>query len=117
MSCKNCKCKDLTSHKLIEQMDDLTKPFTEDIINDTEKIRYFDPSADDHLFKWHWDEEDRWVEAINENDWLFQFDDVLPQSIEPNKIIMIPEGIYHRLIKGSNPLMIKISNTQTSLST
>ena len=108
MSCKNCKCKDLTSHKLIEQMDDLTKPFTEDITNDTEKIRHFDPSADDHLFKWHRDDEDRWVEAINENDWLFQFDDELPFMISETPI-HIPKGKYHRVIKGDKDLIVKVT--------
>ena len=91
-------------------------PFSEKI-NNGFYIRTFSSDLNENELKWHFDEEDRIVICENDTDWLFQFDDELPQSIEPNKIIMIPEGIYHRLIKGSNPLMIKISNTQTSLST
>jgi hypothetical protein len=106
--CKNCGCKELTNEQVIQQMDDLTKPFTEDIISDTEKIRHFDPLSKPHLYKWHWDEEDRWIESLNENDWSFQFDNELPQSIEPGKIIFIPKGLIHRIIKGTTPISICI---------
>jgi hypothetical protein len=106
--CKSCGCKKLTNEQVIQQMDDLTKPFTEDIINDTEKIRHFDPNADNHLFKWHWDEEDRWIESLAENDWSFQFDNELPQTLEPNKIIFIPKGLIHRIIKGKTSISIRI---------
>ena len=107
--CKNCGCGKMTTEEIIRQMDDQTKPFTEDIISDTEKIRHFESTAEPHLFKWHWDNEDRWIEYLNENDWQFQFDNELPQSIEPGKIIYIPKGLIHRLIKGSTPLSVKIN--------
>ena len=107
--CKTCGCKDLTASRIIEQMDDTRKPFVDTKVDTNTRIRNFHPQYEDHLFKWHWDDEDRCIEATGENDWQFQFDDELPQSLEPNKIIMIPKGIYHRLIKGSNILTIKIS--------
>jgi hypothetical protein len=106
--CKSCKCGKVTTSDIIQQMDDQRKPYTEDIIDEHTKIRHFDPLGDTHLFKWHWDEEDRWIEALNENDWLFQFDNELPQTLEPNKIIFIPVGVIHRIVKGTSPISIRI---------
>ena len=108
--CKSCKCKEMTNEQVIQQMEDQTKPFTEEQYSTDTVLRHFDPTAPDHLYKWHADEEDRFIEAIYENDWQFQFDNELPESLEPNKIIMIPKGAMHRLVKGTTPLSISISN-------
>ena len=113
--CKSCKCGKLTNEEVIQQMDDQRRPFTEEVFTSfgsdaVVKIRHFDKTAPDHLYKWHWDEEDRFIEALYENDWQFQFDNELPESLEPNKIIMIPKGAMHRLVKGTTPLSISISN-------
>jgi hypothetical protein len=106
--CKNCGCNKTTIEEVIQQMDDQSLPFTEEIISESERIRHFDPTAEAHLFKWHLDEEDRWIESLNENDWQFQFDNELPQSTEPNKIIFIPKGMIHRMIKGTTPISVRI---------
>ena len=113
--CKDCKCKEMTNDQIIEQMDDQRKPFIEEVFasfgSDKEvRIRHFDPTAPDHLYKWHWDEEDRWIEAEHENDWKFQFDNELPQDIPPGKVIQIPKGAIHRLIKGTGSLSISITS-------
>jgi len=99
----------MTNEQVIQQMGDQTLPFTEEIIDNTTKIRHFDQTAPDHLYKWHADEEHRYIEALNENDWQFQFDDELPQSLEPGKIIHIPKGLIYRLIKGKSDLSISIT--------
>jgi len=91
-------------------MDDLTKPFTEEVYSSDTILRHFDSSAPNHLYKWHADDEDRYIESLNENDWSFQFDNELPQSIEPGKIIYIPTGLIHRLIKGTSELSISIKS-------
>ena len=101
--CDSCKCGK-------EQIDDQTKPFTEEVYSSDTIIRHFDPTAPHSLYKWHSDNEDRWIESLNENDWSFQFDNELPISIEPGKIIQIPNGIIHRLIKGSSKLSISIKS-------
>ena len=108
--CNNCKCGKEANDKLIEQIEDQTKPFTEEVYSSDTIIRHFDPNSSDHLYKWHADDEDRWIESLNENDWQFQFDDELPQSLEPMKIIQIPKGVIHRLIKGTSPLTISIKS-------
>jgi hypothetical protein len=84
----------------------MIKPFDESKVNSNELVRHFDVNVDESELKWHWDEEDRDVEPLNENDWFFQFDNELPIPI--NKKIHIPAGIIHRVIKGSTDLKVKI---------
>jgi len=108
--CTSCKCNELTNEQVINQMEDQTKPFTQEDYSTDTVLRHFDKSAPDHLYKWHADDEDRFVESLNENDWQFQFDNELPQSIEPGKIIHIPKGLIHRLIKGTSELSISIKS-------
>ena len=106
--CKDCKCNETTNEEVIRQMDDIRRPFTEEFINSNTVIRDFDPTADDHLYKWHKDPQDRKIKALNKNDWKFQFDNKIPQDLEINNIIEIKQGEYHRLIKGTTPLKIEI---------
>lgn len=108
--CKSCKCNELTNEQVIQQMEDQTKPFIEEQYSTDTVLRHFDKSAPDHLYKWHADEEDRWVESLNENDWQFQFDNELPQELQPGKVIQIPKGVIHRLIKGTSELSISIKS-------
>jgi len=100
--CTNCKC----SKQPIEQIN----PFTEEVYSKDTILRHFDPTASDHSFKWHAEDKDHWLESLNENDWSFQFDNELPVSLEPGKIIQIPAGIIHKLIKGNSPLSISIKS-------
>ena len=108
--CTSCKCNELTNEQVINQMEDQTKPFIQEAYSTDTVLRHFNKCAPDHLYKWHADDEDRFVESLNENDWQFQFDNELPQSIEPGKIIHIPKGLIHRLIKGTSELSISIKS-------
>ena len=108
--CKSCGCGKSTEEKLVEQIEDQTKPFIQEEYSANTLLRHFDPTAPNHLYKWHADDEDRWIEPLNENDWQFQFDNELPQSLEPMKIIQIPKGVIHRLIKGTSKLSISIKS-------
>lgn len=82
-------------------------PFIERKINNTYE-RTFSKETNENELKWHWDKEDRVVTCETETDWLFQMDNELPIKIEKNKSIFIPEGQYHRIIKGTNDLTLKI---------
>lgn len=106
--CKSCKCNKMTNEDVVRQMEDQRRPFTEEFLDKNTVIRHFDPTADDHLFKWHQDPQERIIEVLNENNWKFQFDNKIPQKLEINKIIKIKKGEYHRLIKGTTPLSLKI---------
>jgi hypothetical protein len=69
-------------------------------------IRTFSNNIPDIELKWHWDEEDRQVTPLNKNNWYFQFDNQLPILI--NQTIIIPKGMYHRIIKGTTDLIVEI---------
>ncbi len=81
-------------------------PFQETKLSDNEFIREFNQDTDSGEFMWHRDREDRIIESIGETDWLIQIDNELPKEI--NKEVFIPMGSYHRLIKGTNDLKIKL---------
>ena len=84
----------------------MTLPFVETKISDNTFIREFSQDTDSGEFMWHRDREDRIIESISETDWLIQLDDELPKKIEGE--ILIPMGAYHRLIKGTGDLKIKL---------
>jgi hypothetical protein len=84
-------------------MDD--KPYKE-IISGDHFIREFSPEIDFEDLKWHRDYEDRLVTPLEANDWLYQEDNKLPIAI--SKDIFIPKGVWHRVIKGTTPLKIKL---------
>ena len=81
-------------------------PFNEQKLAEKTFIRIFSQDIPEQELKWHWDEEDRIIEAVEETDWQFQFDNCLPMSI--NTQIRIPKGIIHRIIKGTGELKIKV---------
>lgn len=85
----------------------MSVPYVEHKISESVAIRTFFFDTDTAELQWHWDEEDRLVEPLAENDWLFQFDNELPQRIY--KEIYIPAGVMHRVIKGSGDLIVKIT--------
>ena len=70
--------------------------------------RVFSEDIDEIELMWHRDGEDREVEVIGKSDWMIQMDNELPKVLEGK--IHIPEGVYHRVIKGSGDLKIKIKN-------
>jgi hypothetical protein len=80
-------------------------PFQE-IIQENIYIRTFSESVPDEELKWHRDHEDRLVIPTHETDWLFQRDNELPQKI--NEEIQIKAGEWHRIIKGTSDLTLKI---------
>ena len=84
-----------------------TLPYIQEIIDDV-KIRTFDENVDDEELKWHRDREDRIVEIIEGNHWYLQMDNELPTPLIVGKKYFIPEGIYHRVIKGVGNLKVKI---------
>lgn len=83
-------------------------PFQQEIIGNV-KIRTFDENVDDEELKWHRDREDRLVEILESNDWYLQMDDELPTKLIVGEKYFIPKGVYHRVIKGSGNLKVKIS--------
>ena len=81
-------------------------PYKDLEVTDLYIIREFSEDIDPIELLWHRDNEDRTIEIIGKTDWKFQLEDNLPTSI--NKPIFIPRGMYHRVIKGTGILTIKI---------
>lgn len=84
----------------------MSLPFQEQQVSQKDFIRKFSQDTDSGEFTWHRDHEDRIVEATHQTDWLVQIDNQLPQSL--NSEIFIPKGVYHRVIKGTGDLEIKV---------
>lgn len=79
-------------------------PFEEKEIGNNTFIRTFSDQYSEE-FSWHRDREDRTIEAIGETDWEIQLDNCLPEKIIRN---FIPKNVYHRVIKGTGVLNIKL---------
>jgi len=88
----------------------MTLPFQETKLGDNTFIREFVQDTDSGEFMWHRDREDRIIESIEHTDWKIQLDNELPKNIEGE--IFIPMGVYHRLIKGTRNLKIKLQKIQ-----
>ena len=82
------------------------KPYKEQIVNDY-ILREFSQDTPSFEFVWHRDKKDRWVQPTHETDWLFQLDNDIPRKLQKNKLF-IPKETYHRLIKGTGDLVVKI---------
>jgi hypothetical protein len=73
----------------------------------TEKgeIRSFKANTPEEELVWHRDQEDRIIEPLHETDWKFQYDNNTPQSLTR---LFIKKGVYHRLLKGTGELKLKV---------
>ncbi len=75
-------------------------------ISDDIVIRTFNESINPIELQWHRDNEDRMIIAINKTDWKIQLENELPKEL--NSAIFIECGQWHRLIKGTSELKVKI---------
>lgn len=82
------------------------KPYTDIEVTDEYIIREFDENIDPIELMWHRDNEDRVLEIIGKTDWKIQLDNKLPILLENH--IFIPKHEYHRVIKGTKTLKLKI---------
>ncbi len=82
-------------------------PYKETVLGNNQYLRTFSEDVDDHELEWHKDREDRIVEVIENHGWEFQMDNELPIHLE-NKLF-IPKETYHRVIKGTGKLIVRIT--------
>jgi hypothetical protein len=82
------------------------KPYKDLEVTEQYIIREFNENIDPIELLWHRDDEDRTIEIIGETDWQVQLDNQLPTSLSQR--IFIPRHMWHRTIKGTGPLRIKI---------
>lgn len=82
------------------------RPYTDIEVTDEYVIREFNENIDPIELMWHRDDEDRVVEIVGKTDWKIQLDNQLPTSL--NESIFIPRHEWHRAIKGTGNLKLKI---------
>ena len=82
------------------------KPYKDLEITDQYIIREFSDSVDPIELLWHRDNEDRTIEIVGETDWAIQLENKLPTSL--NNRIFIAWHEWHRVIKGTGKLLLKI---------
>lgn len=70
-------------------------------------IREFSQDISTLELVWHRDKEDRIVQALHNTDWKFQLDNDIPRELGTDQLF-IPKETYHRLIKGTGNLKVKI---------
>ena len=75
---------------------------------DNKIVRYFSEEIDDKELIWHRDKKTRDVEVISGDGWQLQMDNELPEDLKKGKIYRIPKMEYHRVIKGTSQLVLKI---------
>ena len=80
---------------------DIGRPYIEE-----GEVRTFSQNIDESELVWHQDREDRVVDPLYPTDWLIQFDNELPKRI--TRLLFIPKGTYHRVIKGTGDLIIRV---------
>ena len=82
------------------------KPYRDLEITEQHILREFSDSVDPIELLWHRDNEDRTIEIVGETDWAIQLENKLPTSL--NDRIFIPKHQWHRVIKGTEKLLLKI---------
>ena len=86
----------------------MNNPYNEKILNENTRLRTFHANvSEDHLI-WHRDRQNRIVEVIHSNGWLFQRDDSVPIVMSSGDILEISANEWHRIIKGKGDLVLKI---------
>lgn len=95
-----------TNYKNLPKKVENSLPFKEEKQDKKVSIRKFSENTNKEEFVWHRDNEDRIVTATHETDWKFQRDNNLPEPILGE--IKIKAGEWHRIIKGTGDLEVKI---------
>jgi len=80
-------------------------------ISDTSWIETFDHTIPAKQ-KWQQHKRDRIITVLEGEGWQFQFDNDVPKMINSNEKLVIPKGVYHRLITGKTCLKLKIEEAE-----
>lgn len=83
-------------------------PFRERSLGGKLFLREFRENVNSEELIWHRDREDRVIKVLESNGWKLQLDDQLPVLLKEGSTYNIPAYVYHRVIKGSGRLLIKV---------
>lgn len=85
----------------------MVKPYTESYDNGL-IIRQFNEDVNDDELIWHRDKRTREITVLEGSGWQLQLDNQLPKELQRGRLYKIPKMEYHRLIKGTGKLVVKI---------
>ncbi len=74
-------------------------------------VRIFDANVDPQELVWHRDHHSRTITVLQGKNWQFQFDNCLPQTLVPGQQLMVAADAWHRLIAGSDNLVLAITES------
>lgn len=83
-------------------------PFEEQYIADKTSVRVFSQLVDPEDLKWHQDDETRVIEVLEAGGWFIQYDNELPMPLREGKNYLVRRGEWHRVLKGTGDLKVKI---------
>lgn len=84
------------------------KPYTEFSLMTDDKLRLFSENVNPDELVWHRDVNPRRVYVQRGKGWKLQMDNELPKELKIGHVYEIPEMTYHRLIKGTGSLLVRI---------
>ena len=73
-------------------------------------IGIFSTDIESEELEWHVDFEDRYINVVQSGGWSFQFDNEIPFLLVNGQDIFIKECSWHKIYKGTNKLIIKITS-------
>ena len=83
-------------------------PFKQRRLDENTILRKFSGDVSESLLEWHRDRQDRFVEVIHGDGWMFQRDNSIPVQIDEGSTFKIKANEWHRIIKGNGDLVIRI---------
>jgi hypothetical protein len=86
-----------------------TLPFQEERESDGWVVRRFSAEINPEELRWHRDGEDREILIMESDGWALQKDNGLPQELLKGKSHSVRKGEWHRLLKGSGELVLRIN--------
>jgi quercetin dioxygenase-like cupin family protein len=84
------------------------KPYSNTHINSNTFIREIKKDVSEDELVWHRDKNDRIITLLEGENWYIQFDNFMPEKLNKNEEIYVPKNTFHRVIKGTTDLKIKI---------
>ena len=85
------------------------KPYQTITIDDNTFDRIFSLDVLSEELVWHRDKKDRTLLVLEGENWSIQFDNFMPEKLIKDEEYYIPKNTYHRVIKGSSSLKVRIT--------
>jgi hypothetical protein len=87
----------------------VVKPYNDQQLNETTKLRTFKSTVDSSELVWHQDHNTRQIVVREGYGWALQLDNQLPRQLLPGITYTIPAKIFHRVLKGVDNLVVEIT--------